>query len=67
MLARLARGHRARVRFVGIDTRGAARRHRLEYPHLFDPRTRLATRRGVSCAAASGNGAGVRGSSASPC
>jgi cytochrome c biogenesis protein CcmG/thiol:disulfide interchange protein DsbE len=54
MLARLAREHRGRVRFVGIDTndsRSAARnfirRHRLEYPHLFDPKTSLATKLGV--------------------
>jgi cytochrome c biogenesis protein CcmG/thiol:disulfide interchange protein DsbE len=54
MLARLAHEHRGRVRFVGIDTndsRSAARsfirRHRLEYPHLFDPKTSLATKLGV--------------------
>jgi cytochrome c biogenesis protein CcmG/thiol:disulfide interchange protein DsbE len=54
LLARLAGEHRGRVRFVGIDTndsRGAARafirRHRLAYPHLFDPKTTLATKLGV--------------------
>jgi cytochrome c biogenesis protein CcmG/thiol:disulfide interchange protein DsbE len=54
MLARLARDHRGRVRFVGVDTndtRGAARafirRHELAYPHLFDPKTKVATKLGV--------------------
>lgn len=54
MLARLAREHRGRVRFVGIDTndsRSAARafirRYGLAYPHLFDPKTTLATKLGV--------------------
>ena len=54
MLARLAREHEGRVQFVGIDTqdgRGAGRafvrRHRLDFPHLFDPRTTLATKLGV--------------------
>lgn len=54
MLARLARAHRGRVQFVGIDTqdsRGAGRdfvrRYRLDFPHVFDPRSTLATKLGV--------------------
>ena len=54
MLARLSREHEGRVQFVGIDTqdgrragRAFVRRHRLDFPHLFDPRTTLATRLGV--------------------
>lgn len=54
MLARLARAQRGRVQFVGIDTqdsRGAGRdfvrRYRLDFPHLFDPRSTLATKLGV--------------------
>lgn len=54
MLARLAREHEGRVQFVGIDTqdgRGAGRafvrRYRLDFPHLFDPSTTLATKLGV--------------------
>jgi thiol-disulfide isomerase/thioredoxin len=44
MLARLAREHRARVRFVGIDTND---RYGLAYTHLFDPKTTLAAKLGV--------------------
>jgi cytochrome c biogenesis protein CcmG/thiol:disulfide interchange protein DsbE len=54
MLARLWRAHGRQVRFVGIDTqdsRGAGsafvRRHKLGYPHLFDPKSSLATKLGV--------------------
>jgi thiol-disulfide isomerase/thioredoxin len=54
MLARLARDHRGRVQFVGVDTqdtRGAGRafvrRYGLDYPHLFDPKSTLATKLGV--------------------
>lgn len=53
-LARLARAYAGRVQFVGIDTqdgRGAGRafvrRYRLDFPHLFDPSTTLATKLGV--------------------
>lgn len=53
-LARLAREHATRVRFVGIDTQDArsdgrafVRRYALAFPHLFDPKSRLATKLGV--------------------
>lgn len=55
MLARLAREHASDVRFIGIDTqdtrsagRAFVRRYGLDFPHLFDPKSTLATRLGVS-------------------
>lgn len=55
MLARLAREQGNDVRFIGIDTqdtrgegRAFVRRYRLDFPHLFDPKSTLATKLGVS-------------------
>lgn len=55
MLARLAREHANDVRFIGIDTqdtrgegRAFVRRYGLDFPHLFDPKSTLATKLGVS-------------------
>jgi cytochrome c biogenesis protein CcmG/thiol:disulfide interchange protein DsbE len=53
-LARLAGRYGDRVQFVGIDVedtradgRAFVRRYRLGFPHIFDPRARLARRLGV--------------------
>lgn len=55
MLARLAREHANDVRFIGIDTqdtrregRAFVRHYGLDFPHLFDPRSTLAIKLGVS-------------------
>ncbi|MGH8721058.1 MAG: TlpA family protein disulfide reductase, partial [Burkholderiales bacterium] len=55
MLARLGREHANDVRFIGIDTqdtrsegRAFVRRYGLDFPHLFDPKSTLAIKLGVS-------------------
>lgn len=54
MIARLAKRYSAEIRFVGIDTQDVAsdgrafvREFGLDFPHLFDPKSTLATRLGV--------------------
>ena len=54
MIARLWRRYGDEIRFVGIDTQDGASEGRafvrefgLDFPHLFDPRSKLATRLGV--------------------
>lgn len=54
MIARLARRHVGEIQFVGIDTQDAAgdgrkfvREFGLDFPHLFDPKSKLALKLGV--------------------
>lgn len=54
MIARLWQRYRDKIRFVGIDTqdgggegRAFVRKFGLDFPHLFDPKSKLATRLGV--------------------
>lgn len=54
MIARLARKHGRAIRFVGIDTQDSRRNGRsfvrefgLDFPHLFDPKGKLALELGV--------------------
>lgn len=54
MIARLSRRHAGDIKFVGIDTQDVAgegrkfvREFGLDFPHLFDPKSKLALRLGV--------------------
>ena len=54
MISRLARKYDKTIRFVGIDTqdsrtdgRSFVREFRLDFPHLFDPKSKLALKLGV--------------------
>lgn len=54
MISRLARKYGKGIRFVGIDTQDSRKSGRefvrtfgLDFPHLFDPKSKLATKLGV--------------------